>query len=249
MVISMKELDEPFKKDKKGLWYIDSRDITIKEKVFPQCNRGYGMYQEKRQFFEIDGINDLIIKDSTMYPVLFNRTRNLALLKELVKRQGELPEVDFPVAYYKSFGILKGIVVPYYRNAPSLSSLTCYCSCEQLLDHYHHDDDVIDNFVSMLLDVLNLLIIMYNKGVYYTDAHSGNFVIDKNTIKVIDFEPEYVFFSDIYGKHLKYMLRKYESLVNAVGPRCGFVKIGFKAGEDFYTTEKKVMELRKKLER
>lgn len=243
------EYKEPFKQDKRGLWYLDSKDIVLKPLHFPQYIRPYGHYEEVRQFFEIEGMDNLIAKDSTEYPLFFNHTRNLNLIKKLCEKQEEIPEVDFTVGYLKGIKMMKGIIVPYYKDSISVKGLATTHAFSDITNYYNHESNEIDNLFSILLDILNLLIVMYNKGVYYTDANSGNFVIYKNTIKVIDFEPEFVFFSDNSGKHLAKMLKKYSDLVNAVFKRYGFNNLGLFPQDDFYKTEKKVLELRKKIER
>ena len=106
--------------------------------------------------------------------------------------------------------------------------------------------DVI--FCSLLLDILDLISKMYDKGIYYLDIHSGNFLLYNNDVKVIDFEPGHVYFRDREW-NLKIMLNNYAILVERIRKRFGFKEIFFHSGIDFYNTEYNVKELKKRLER
>lgn len=243
------EYKEPFKMDKRGLWYLDIKDIILKEIYFPQYVRPYGHYDERKPFYEIEGMDNILVKDSSEYPFFFNHTRNRNLIEKLYKKQEEIPEVDFTLGYLKGFTMMKGILVPYYKGGISVQRLATSYSFRDIKNYYNHESNEMDNLFSILLDILHLLIIMYNKGVYYTDANSGNFIIYNNEIKVIDFEPEFVFFSDNSGKHLNKSLKKYTELVNAIFKRYGLNNLVFTQQEDYYKTEEKVLELRKRIER
>lgn len=236
---------EPFRKDRNGLYYLDSRDIKIEELYVKQMS---GSYQDRAHFFAIKGIDDYIIKDSTMYPYFFNRPRNLKLLKRLVDKQSEFDNIDFPIAYYKSFNILKGIVIPYYKDSASISELIYLHTFDELKNFYNHESDEIDNLISLLLDILELLSSMYDKGIYYIDVHSGNFLIYNNSVKVVDFEPGHVYFTDKEW-HLRLILYNYALLVDKIRRKYGFKDIFFRSGMDFYNTEYYVKDLKKKLER
>ena len=243
------EYKEPFKKDKRGLWYLDIRDIVLKEIYFPQYKRPYGHYDERKPFYEIEGMDNLLVKDSSDYPAFFNHTRNLKLIEKLCQKQEEIPEVEFTVGYLQGYLMMSGIIVPYYKGGISVKSLACLYPFSDIQKYYNHEANEIDNLFSILLDILHLLTIMYNKGVYYTDANSGNFIIYNNEIKVIDFEPQFVFFSDYTGKHLNKILSKYTELVNAVFRRYNLEDLGLLQQDSFYETEKKILELRKRIER
>ena len=236
----------PFRIDRRGLKYLDSRDIKTHELYVKQMS---GSYRDRAHFFAIDGINDYIIKDCTMYPLFFNRYRNLKLLKDLTDKQKEITNVDFPIAYYKSYERLKGIIIPYYQDATSLKELLYLHTFTDLSNYYHHDSNEIDNLISLLLDILELISSMYNKGVYYIDIHSGNFLFYNNSVKVVDFEPGHVYFSDSSKCYLEIIMKRYESLVEKIRKRFGFKETFYYAGNSFYTAENNIKKLRKRLER
>ena len=239
------EYKEPFKQDKKGRWYLDSRDIKIHDLYIKQMSSAT---RDRAHFFSIEGINDYIIKDCTMYPLVLNRYQNLKLLKKLVEKQSEIDKVEFQVAYYQSLMMLKGMVIPYYKDAPSLNEVTSLHKFEELRNYYDHESDDIDNLISLLIEILELIINMFEHGVYYLDIHTGNFLIYNNTIKVVDFEPGHVYFNQKQW-HLSLILSNYALLVEKIRRRYGFKEIFFHPGVDFYNTEMNVMALKKKLER
>ena len=243
------EIKDLLKLDKKGIPYLDSKDVTIEEIAFKRYARPYQRTQYEKEFFKIEGIDDYIIKDTTLYPLFFNHNSNLKLIGKLIEKQELIEEVDFPIAYFKGLFGIRGAVIPYYEDGKSIRELMNIYRFEELKKFYNHESNDIDNLISMFLDILYLLIIMYNKGVCYTDANTGNFVVYKNIMKVLDFEPRDIYFSDKYRRYLKYALSKYASLINIVCWKYFAKKVNFVSGEDFYSTEKKVLELKKVLER
>lgn len=243
------EYKEPFKQDNRGLWYLDYRDIKLNEIYFPQYIRPYGHYDERKPFYEIEGMDNLLVKDSTEYPFFFNHTRNLNLIEKLCQKQEEIPEVEFTVGYLQGYRMMRGIIVPYYKGGISVKGLSTAHYFNELKKYYNHESDEMDNFFSMILTILHLVILMHSKGVFYTDANSGNFIVFNNEIKVIDFEPQFVFFSDDNGKHLKDTLKKFTDLVNALFRRYNFKDFALLQQDSFSETEKKILALRKSIER
>lgn len=240
------ELKEPFKMDNRGLVYLDSRDIKIDNLYFGEIKKSY---TPKRQFFKIEGINDYVIKDSTMDPLLFNVSKNKKLLENLVNKQKDIPEVDFPIGYYRDNGKMKGIIIPYYEDALSLRKMIYLHAFEELREYYNHDCDDIDNLINLLVRILELISIMYDKGVIYLDIHSGNFVFKDNDVKVIDFDPGFVFFKDKDHDYYEKILDHYATLVETICRRLKFKPISFDSGFTFMETERKVKKLKKELER
>ena len=247
------ELDKPFKQDKNGLWYVDFKDINTQVIHFPEigkCNA------KKATFYKVEGMDNIIIKDTTEYPYFLNRHKHLKLLSELVKRQSRITDVDYPFAYCKDYGILRGIVELFYLDSISINDIIYsikyknnLSQLEVIKNYYNHENDNIDNIIVLLLNILELISKMHNNGVYYTDIRAGNFLLYNNEVKVIDFEPDYVRFKDRNGMYLDKILFNYASLVETILRRCGFEDVFFNAGEDFYETEKRVLSLRKSLER
>ena len=241
----MQELSPPFRKDHNNLWYINAHDVKTSEIIFHDLVKSYG---ERRHFYKIDGIDNYVIKDSTMYPLTFNRIKNLSLLKNLSCRQEEFTNIDFPVAYYQSFKMLKGIIIPYYEDSISLRKLIYLQSFDDLNTYYHQASNEMDNLITLLLEILELIVSMYDKNICYLDIHSGNFLLYNNSVKVIDFEPGYVYFQK-KDKYYYRMAKNYAMLVERICHRFGFKEISLKPEGTFLETETKVKALRKELER
>ena len=106
----------------------------------------------------------------------------------------------------------------------------------------------IDNLICMLLDILNLISKMYDKGVSYLDIHSGNFLFYNNGIKVIDFDYGYVLF-DKKDKYFDRIIRNYDMLVETICRRFGFKDILFNRDDTFMETEHHVKSLKRELRR
>lgn len=240
------EYKDPFKKDRKGLYYLDSKDVKTEDLPLKQFTESFG---EQAQFYKIEGINDYIIKDCTKYPLYFNRIRNLHLLKKIIEYQKYFDNIEFPVAYYKDMEKLRGIVIPYYKGAISLKGIVSYYCSKDLLFYYSHSQDEIENFISLTLDILELISSLYDKGISYMDINLGNFLLYNNVVKLVDFEPGYVLFGDSNKWHLDTILTRYELLINRLRKALDLKPIVFHSGNDFYETEKNINSFRKKLER
>ena len=241
----MIELGEPFKKDNKGLYYLSSKDVIVNKIYVPQISNSYS---QNTTFYGIEGIDNYIIKDSTLYPYFNNRKRHLELLKELTIRQDMINRVDFPVAYYLSTFIPKGIVIPYYKDYLSLRYIIYMYPFDDLVKFYHQESNELDNLTSLFIDILELVRYLFNNGIAYTDVNTSNFLIHDNDIKLVDFEPGFVNFVGNKNRDMLKALKKYEELISLVLKKYKFQE-KFNSGEDFYSTEKKVLELRKRLER
>ena len=242
----MKELAEPFKKDRHNLWYLNAGDIKLTGFNFQEPGK---VYEHKTKFFKIDEINDYLIKDTTMYPIFFNRFRNINLLKSLQGKQNLFHDIDFPIGYCMDKSKLVGTIIPYYENAISLREFVQLQKLNNLKDLYYRDSSNMDNLIALFLEILDLLSRLYQENVIYLDIHSGNFLLYQNKIKVIDFEPNYVFFGDRNDKYYRILLRNYIIFIETTCKRLGFEDILLNPGETFMETENKVKVLRKKLER
>ena len=110
--------------------------------------------------------------------------------------QKNIEDIDFPIGYYLEDNYARGQIIKYYKNSPSLFHLIKEKDINILDKYYYHDDDSIHNLYMILLDILNLIEELFENGVYYTDIHSGNFVINNNNIKLIDFDYNYIYFKN-----------------------------------------------------
>ena len=237
-------INDLLKVDRSGLSYLDANDIKIEPFRFVEIGK---KVEDKRTFYKVEGINDYIIKDTTMIPFLFNRSVNRNLLRKLVNKQKELPEIGFPIGYYSCHGKMNGTIIPYYPESLSIRKFIYLYDFENLKEYYNHDSDDIDNLIRLLLEILEIVRKMKDKQVYYTDINTGNFVIHNNEVKVIDFDPGYVLFEN--NDCCERILKNYAILVERVCHKLGFENVFFNNGETFIDTEYRVKSLRKGLRR
>lgn len=245
------ELDKPFKKDKSGLWYIDSREVLIQKLDVKQVRDNKEPIKKKKpaNFYSIDGIDNYIIKECVGRPRLLYTYQYLKLLKRLTARQEYITEIDFPIAYSKNYGKYNGLVIPYYESAISLTEI--FNSDEplkELLNYYHKDSDEKNNFICLLLEILERITDMRYQGIYYLDIHPGNFMIYNNSVKVIDFDPDCIYFNNPKLSQ-EQVLFYYDLFVAELLRRCGYEDIYFGRKIDFYDADISVRKLRKSLER
>ncbi len=238
-------IQELLKTDSSGLKYFDVSDVKLNRLYLYETDKPY---YERKDFYSIEGIDDYIIKQSTVKPILLNGYQNKKLLRSLVEKQSELPEIGFPIGYSRKFGRMNGTIIPGYKESLSIYKATTSHSIEDLINYYNHSSDPIDNLVYMLLDILEILSKMYNKGVIYLDIKTSNFLIYHNGVKIIDFDPGRVLFKDRNGELHDSILRNYAQLVETICRRYGY-KVLFNREDTFQETEKKVKYLKRELER
>lgn len=242
----MKELDEPFRKDSHGLWYIDANDVHLEPFKFHEMCKPYS---QKTTFYKIGDISDYIVKDTTLHPLLFNRIRTMNFLKYIQQKQDYFNEIDFSVGYCKDKGILKGTIIPFYDGAMSLREFIYLHKLEELENLYYRDPSTMNNLLALFLDILDLIHKMYKNDVIYLDIHSGNFLFYKNSIKIIDFEPGYVFFDKGNNAYYKKIITNYAMLIEKICKRLGFEQIFLTPSDTFMDMEVRVKGLVKGLKR
>lgn len=239
------EYNLPFKVDKKGLLYLDEEDIKIKNLDVKQVPVKDVI---PAKFYAIDGINDLIIKDCTIKPFRFNRYENLKLLKSLIKRQENVDKVEFPIGYTQVNNKFRGTLIPYYKDAVSIYEVMTFYTFEDLHQFYDKESDDIDNFVSILLEILEILKCLCENGIYYLDIGPTNFLLYNNSVKLIDFEPGRICFHEKKW-NTDIMLMHYRVLVGTIIRNFKFKDAYLYREIDFSNAEYYVKDLRKRLER
>ena len=242
----MHEFSEPFKLDKNNLWYIDAKDVELTRKTFGEVGK---RPEYKSSFYLIDGIDDYIIKDSTKYMKLFRKMKTLSMLKAFMKIEDNLPNVDFPVGYFANCGKVDGTVIPYYKDSISLRSFIWFSKFNELKKYYNKASDDIDNLICLLLDMLNIISGLYDNKVMYLDIHPGNFLLYNNDVKLIDFEPNYIYLKQKTGFYYNRILHNYSIMVHTICRRLEFKDVMYQSGESFMDAENSVKYLRKCLER
>ena len=236
---------ELFKTDKDGLYYLDNHEI-LTPFVFNELVKAY---TPRRQFYKIDGTDDYVIKDSTMRPMWFNGIKQKSLLLDLKEKQPDFDNIEFPIGYYLNNEKIKGTIIPYYPDSMSLRRILNTYDNKQINDYYLHSEDELDNLIILCLDILNMISSMYKDDIAYVDIHSGNFLFYNNEVKLIDFEPGYVFVTTKKYKHYQDILRNYGFLISAVLRKFGYRDFYYTPGDSFSEAEDRVLSLKKQLKR
>ena len=226
----MKYLGKPFIQDHNGIFYLDSKDINIKEFNFHEI---LPSYCKQRKFYYIENVDDYIIKDTTRLPILFNKHETKKVLKKFKDNQDKFDDIDFPVGYYLDNKKIMGTIVPYYKDAISVRKMISLFSLGELKNYYLHEDNEKRNLVCLCLEILDLIEKMFQEDIIYTDINAGNFLVYNNTIKVVDFEPDYVHFTKNKNWYYKRILSNYNLLINYIWHNYKFNNVFYRPGESF----------------
>lgn len=236
----MKYLGKPFIQDYQGIFYLDSNNIKTKEFHFNEIKP---TYSKQRRFYYVEGVDDYIIKDTSRLPLFFNGTRTKKILKDFMNVQNKFNDIDFPVGYFIDNDKIKGTVVPYYKNSISIKKLMTIYTLEELKEFYMYDDNNNINLIKMCLDILDLIEEMYQNNIVYTDINAGNFLVYNNTVKIVDFEPDYVHFTKHKQKYYELLLSNYTILVDYIWRCYRFKDVVYNPGENFDDARAKVKAL------
>ena len=241
----MKYFSEPFKQDDSGLFFLDDKDIKLELFHFNEILPAYSYH---RNFYYIDGIDNYVIKDIGKH-TLFNNTKIKKMLLNLRNRQDRLTDIDFPIGYYVKDNRISGTIVPYYKDSVSISQLVNLYSFSDLEKFYMHDEDDFKNLICLCLDIINIIEKMYKESIIYTDINPGNFLVYNNSVKIIDFESNYVRFTNKRNEYFKSMLSNYNILVNYILNHYKFRNEYYHPGEDFDDAKDRVKSLYKGLKK
>lgn len=148
----------------------------------------------KKRFFMLPGVDDFILK------ILDDRIKNQQLFYSMIRglcgKQSELENIEFPIGYVRDGESIVGQIIKYYPESKSLKELCLNCGLDDMKQYICLGDDSLHNLFLLLLEVLNLLEQLFERGIYYSDINPGNILIVEGKIKLIDFEPDYVSFEN-----------------------------------------------------
>lgn len=198
------------KVDKYGFLYLDEEYILNEE-----LNYYDNLEKIKSRFFTIDSTDEYIVK---YHLEKLNNKEVLQMLEKVYSINAcKLSNIDFPIGYYKENDKIRGLIIPNYPFTVSLRHAVIHNNIDK---YYNHSEDKRENVLYLLNDILKILENLYDNDIIYTDINPGNFVFWQNEIKIIDFDPKYIFYkeNDFY---FKMMLWNYRDLVCYVCKRCG----------------------------
>ena len=110
------------KMDKNGILYIDDDRIKSYPLLFNQnIEKNNGEGKLPKLFYQLFSTDDYIVKYSRN-PL--NRNKLIEMLLRFQKLQSIISKIDFPIGYYKKENKIKGTIIRYYKDSPSLYSLS-----------------------------------------------------------------------------------------------------------------------------
>lgn len=196
------------KSDKEGLLYIDNDTITRYSPLLIDHREFTAERYYSNGFYRLYSTDEYIIKYS--YTV-FTR-REIKEIKEmlynLVSKQDQVPDIDFPIGYFKHGKKLAGLIIKYYKNGISCDNVFGNQDIEALGKYFAYDEDNIHNLFLLFDKTLDLIQEMFDNGIYYTDINPGNLILKDNELKLIDFDPHFVKF-DNKDKRLLSIMNSY----------------------------------------
>ncbi len=229
------------KVDSNGLLYIDDELI----KRHPINLRDNPDKKTHSFFYELFSTSDYIVKYSNN-PI--NRNKLMEMLLRFQKLQSIISKIDFPIGYYKEENRIKGTIIRYYKDSPSLYFLSETHDINILGKYYYHDDDIIHNLYQLMYETLLLIEELFENNIYYTDVHRGNFLIDNNTVKLIDFDYNFVQYKEKRDKALLQMvLRNYDDMLFFITKRFGLGEILYYQVNSFDGMRKKIQKVEDKV--
>ena len=215
-----------------GILYIDE-SYQLNDRV-PYYDNYDGI---KSLFFKFTSTDDYIIK---YHLEKLNKKEVYQMLFKIYHIGGNtFTNVDFPIGYYKENSKIKGLIIPNYANSISMKEALL----NDILDRYYYkSDDKKENIYLLLNDILKILEDLYNNGIIYTDVNPGNFIIYHNEVKIIDFDPKYIFYEDADCYYLKALLLNYMDLVKFACEKSGIDISGLKQFDSDFNNIKSLIK-------
>ena len=140
----------------------------------------------------------------------FDGNKDEHLIEELQKRN--IPSLHFPTGVVTLDGKVKGQEIEYFNNSVSL-------------DKYFSSNPGISKIIECYKQVLLKLRLMVEKGIYYQDIKSENFIVDVNTgeVNVIDFDKYFIAFDT--EDELPIIFEKVTNMINGLNKTVGISMI------------------------
>lgn len=137
----------------------------------------------------------------------FNGDHDEILISKLQQRQKNIKLTEFPTGVLTRDKYIFGQEIPFYENYETL---------------YAFRDNIasVSHLISIYNKCLKILEELYKNGIYYTDIHAKNFMVDNNDVKLIDFEYDQIKFDDekqislIFGR-ITFMFNLINSLLGS----------------------------------
>lgn len=188
-------------KNYKGQEYDNIRDVHFDQKEDLMGNLGtFRAETEKDGLFVSDGLR--LSEGIYLYQTYYDPNKALRIYKdfadykyvlyrddmlvsELQKRQDKIKLTDFPTGVVTIENFVIGQEIPFYENYETLAKLVM-------------NKKLNDVPFDVYLDIIKILKELCNNGIFYSDVHAKNFMInlDEEKTKLIDFETRFLSFDE-----------------------------------------------------
>lgn len=188
-------------KNYKGQEYENIRDVHFdkKEDLMDNLGRFCGE-TEKDGLFVSDGLR--LSEGIYLYQTYYDPKKALRIYKdfadykyvlyrddmlvsELQKRQDKIKLTEFPTGVVTIENFVIGQEIPYYENYKTLADLVINKKIDDLPLNYY-------------MQMVNILKELSDNGIFYSDVHAKNFMInqEEENTKLIDFEQRFLSFDE-----------------------------------------------------
>lgn len=228
---------------------IDSRRLLYfnelskgKEIIFPNTQTKKNQ-NDKSKFYELLKYEKYLIKYSLNELKCEDIFTMLTIFSEL---KDKIILTNLPIGYFQEKELLKGTIVPYYRDSISLYQITKDKNLNELINYYYHDDNKLHNLYLLFNDILDILEELQNNGISYFDSNPGNFILKDNQVKLIDFDPKYLKYG-ITNENIKETLSRFDDLLFHTHLNLRLDNLSIYKAKDFQTMRKHLIKLENKI--
>ena len=193
---------ENYYKDKSGIIYPNVREViftkeemaTNLEKYITETSRGEqcNFFEGDDMDFDTDGFyiyqshydkNKALRVYKKYAEYKFNGENDEILISKLQDRQSNIKLTKFPTGVLTRENSIFGQEIPFYDDYKTL---------------YHFRENIanVSHLVAIYNKCLQIIEELCQNGVYYTDIHPKNFMVNNNDVKLIDFEYCQIKFDD-----------------------------------------------------
>lgn len=209
----MYPLEMSFDDVRVGFIDINNENLLLQEIKFIDLDHTRRRCRElKNKFYSLSSTDDYILKLNQDINVNDSELRQM--IERLYYRQPNVDSVEFPIGYVKNSNNTIGQIIRHYPNTKSFKTICLTEDIEDLQKYIYFDDDALRNLFLIYLNILEQIEQLFEKGIMYLDIHPGNMIFFDNSVKIIDFDPDYIRFNRLKC-YYKQIIYNYRRLINS----------------------------------
>lgn len=170
-------------------------------------NKALRIYKDWASFKLLAQFKDTLIYKSLGYS-------DYKIITQLLERQERIKLTDFPTGIVTLDNIVIGQEIPYYEGHIDLNKEIINL-LKEIKDEISYQKN-IKMIMYYYQKIINILEELTKEGIFYNDLHPKNFVVNKDSIKLIDFENNKISFDYDKKELLRYVstVRELFCLIN-----------------------------------